>query len=305
MGQKTVNIGILTVNGPEFHPNGRLGEAARAMGHAVQLINPYTLVCEVTDGSPAMTASRFESMPDIILPRQGSPMGEYGFVLLRQLRDMGIPLVNGVAGITVARNQYITLQTLAAANIPVPDSCFVTREEGFYRAVQRMGGYPVVAKQVSGMGGDGVARIDDDAMAKDFLERRLEETRGLVVQAFLPPRGRMDLRMLVIGNEVAGTMKLTPAKNDFRSNINRSGTAQAFEPPADWQDTAISAARACSLDIAGIDMIVEKDGRPLVVEVNYSPGFKGLEAATGRDIARKIIDYTVGVSEHHCAITKH
>jgi ribosomal protein S6--L-glutamate ligase len=43
--------------------------------------------------------------------------------------------------------------------------------------------------------------------------------------------------------------------------------------------------------VAGVDMIVDKDDRPFIVEVNYSPGFKGLEAATGLDIAGRIIQF--------------
>ena len=30
-------------------------------------------------------------MPDVVLPRQGSPMGEYGLALLRQFMHLGIP----------------------------------------------------------------------------------------------------------------------------------------------------------------------------------------------------------------------
>jgi ribosomal protein S6--L-glutamate ligase len=30
-----------------------------------------------------------------------------------------------------------------------------------------------------------------------------------------------------------------------------------------------------------------------VIEVNYSPGFRGLEAATGLDIAGKIVNYLI------------
>ena len=53
---------------------------------------------------------------------------------------------------------------------------------------------------------------------------------------------------------------------------------------------AVKAASVIGLDIAGIDMIVDGNGKSRVVEVNYSPGFKGLEAATGRmDIAGMII----------------
>jgi ribosomal protein S6--L-glutamate ligase len=43
--------------------------------------------------------------------------------------------------------------------------------------------------------------------------------------------------------------------------------------------------------VAGVDMMVDKGDRPFIVEVNYSPGFKGLEAATGLDIAGRIIQF--------------
>ena len=43
--------------------------------------------------------------------------------------------------------------------------------------------------------------------------------------------------------------------------------------------------------MAGVDIIVDKDDRPFIVEVNHSPGFKGLEAATGLDIAGRIIHF--------------
>jgi len=42
---------------------------------------------------------------------------------------------------------------------------------------------------------------------------------------------------------------------------------------------------------------VDQEGRAMVIEANYSPGFKGTEAATGLDIASKIIEYVV--SRYH------
>jgi ribosomal protein S6--L-glutamate ligase len=88
-------------------------------------------------------------------------------------------------------------------------------------------------------------------------------------------------------------MTLTPASDDFRTNIHRHGRAHAFDPPASWKETAVQAARACRLDIAGVDMMGRPGGSPCVIEVNYSPGFRGLEAATGKDVAMKIIDFAV------------
>jgi ribosomal protein S6--L-glutamate ligase len=91
-------------------------------------------------------------------------------------------------------------------------------------------------------------------------------------------------------------MTLVPALNDFRTNIHRHGRATAFDPPASWKRMALAAARACRLDIAGIDMMGKNKGRPCVIEVNYSPGFRGLEAATGIDIAMKIIDFAAAAA---------
>jgi ribosomal protein S6--L-glutamate ligase len=300
-----MKIGVLTIHGLEFHPNGRLDQAARHRDHHLMLINPYQLVCVLENQGPGIHGCNdavTNDLPDVVLPRQGSPMGEYGFVILRQFQAMGIPLVNGLEGVTIARHQYITLQSLAAAGIPVPDTCFVTRKALFFDAVDRVGGYPVVVKQPSGMGGDGVFKIDDPTQADTCVNARLDPVKGLLVQRFFPVSGRVDARILVIGGRVAGAMTLSPAPDDFRTNIHRRGRAAAFDPPAAWKHMAVAAAKACGLDIAGIDMMGKKSGSPCVVEVNYSPGFRGLEAATGIDIAMEIIDFAV--HKAHAASTR-
>lgn len=293
-----MRIGILTVNGFDFHPNKRLLEAAEISGHTIMLINPYEITCALDmgtgfSGSPGFSVDIPGHIPDVILPRQGSPMGEYGFVLLRHFVQMNIPLVNGIEGVTIAKNQYVTLQTLGAAGIRVPNSCFITRKTSFFKAVDHLGGFPVIAKQVDGYGGDGVVKIENRAMADLFLDNHLNPLKGLLVQQFIPPEGRQDVRILVIGGREAGTMVLEPSAGDFRANIHQNSRAMAVNPPEEWVKLALDAAKACCLEIAGVDMVVEKNGDPLVLEVNYSPGFKGLEAATKKDISREIIDYVI------------
>ena len=291
-------IGIMTVNGFDFHPNKRFLEAANHLGHKILLINPYEIICAMDmekSGSPGFSVDISGPVPDVILPRQGSPMGEYGFVLLRHFMGMKIPLVNKIEGVTIAKNQFLTLQTLGAAGIPVPKSCFITRKNCFFKAVEHLGGFPVIAKQVDGMGGDGVVKIETRIQAEKFLDTHLNPLKGMLVQQFITPDGRQDLRFLVIGGRLAGTMALEPSPGDFRANIHQNGRAIAIDPPKGLVDLALAAAKACCLEIAGVDMMVEKGG-PLVVEVNYSPGFKGLEAATGKDISCQIIDYVTSIT---------
>lgn len=289
-------IGILTVNGFDFHPNKRFLESATSLGHEILLINPYELVCSMDQGKFDFSMGSAQKIPDVILPRQGSPMGEYGFVLLRHFVQMGIPLVNGVEGVTLAKNQYLTLQALGKTGIAVPNSCFITRKTSFLKAVDLLGGFPVIVKQVDGMGGDGVAKMDTWDRAEKFLDQHLNPLKGMVVQQFIPPEGRKDVRMLVINGRMAAAMVLEPPAGDFRANIHQNSRARALDPPEEWKKLALKASRACCLEIAGVDMIVEKTGRPLVVEVNFSPGFKGLEAATQIDISQQIIVHALSVA---------
>jgi len=294
-------IGVMTVNGIDFHPNRRLIEAAHS-GHRILLMNPYDIFCTMDmkkSGGADFSLFPMDTaglVPDVILPRQGSPMGEYGFVLLRHFVKMKIPLVNGIEGVTLAKNQYMTLQTMGAAGIAVPDSCFITRKTSFFKAVEHLGGFPVIAKQVDGMGGDGVVKIETRTQAQGYLDTQLNPLKGMLVQKFLDPSGRQDIRMLVIGGRLAGAMALKPSPGDFRANIHQNGQATPIDPPGEWVKIALNAVKACCLEIAGVDMIIEKGGLPLVVEVNYSPGFRGLEAATGIDIARQILDYVISVA---------
>jgi ribosomal protein S6--L-glutamate ligase len=75
---------------------------------------------------------------------------------------------------------------------------------------------------------------------------------------------------------------------EFRSNLHRGGAAKPIKLPREYRETAIRAASAVGLDVAGVDMLVSDSG-PQIMEVNSSPGLEGIETATKIDIAGKII----------------
>jgi ribosomal protein S6--L-glutamate ligase len=121
------------------------------------------------------------------------------------------------------------------------------------------------------------------------------------VQRFIPPTGRQDIRVLVVGRNIVGAMELHPKKGDFRANYHLSKESRPRDLTPELTRIALKASNAVGLEIAGVDLIVDINGRVSVIEVNYSPGFKGLEAATGLDIAGRIVGYvadTYGGKKH-------
>jgi ribosomal protein S6--L-glutamate ligase len=298
-----IRIGIITVQEPAYHPNQRLLEAARQAGHEGILIHPYRLWPTTAAGHLEVTGEHSARLPHVVLPRQGAQIGDACLALIHQFQLMGVPMVNDLRAVSTARNKFLTQQLLAAAGLPCPDTVFVNDESGFYHAVDQLGGYPVVAKQVSERQGAGVLRIMDVNDARQRALPGLDHRRGLMVQRFIPPENRRDIRALVIGGELVCAASLIPARGDFRANFHLGSDITATTLASEREQIAVTAAAAVGCDVAGVDMMVDADNRPFIVEVNYSPGFKGLEAATGLDIAARIVKFAADRSRHPPART--
>jgi ribosomal protein S6--L-glutamate ligase len=110
------------------------------------------------------------------------------------------------------------------------------------------------------------------------------------VQEFIKEAGGSDVRCFVIGNKVVAAMERTSAAGEFRSNLHRGGSARLTKLTTLERRTAIKAAQTMGLNVAGVD-ILRSDRGPLVMEVNSSPGLKGIEEATGVNVAGKVIEF--------------
>jgi len=283
-------IGILSVRDENYHPNQRLIEAASRSGHDVRLIHTRDCLSEIQRGRPAIRLDECHR-PDILLPRIGATINDYALGVVRHFEVSGVPVVNGFNSILLARNKFLGLQTLSGIGLSVPDTYLAVNLRGFEKAVKRLGGYPVVAKMPSSRQGSGVVLVDSPVTSEFIMENLQDISRGLLVQEYFAPQGRRDNRAFVLGDKVVGAMELRPNTGDFRSNIHLTGLGNAVTLDRELSELAVRSAKALGLEIAGIDIIVGKDGDMKVIEVNYSPGFRGLEQATGFDIASRIIGY--------------
>ena len=290
---KIMNIGIITAEGYHYPPTKRLAEAAAEKGHRIIVVDPVYVWPVLVNGSPGLEGELDIAMLDVVLPRQGATVNDSSLKLVPHLHRMGIPLVNNLDAIRLAKDQFLTLQALSAIQLPIPDTGFINSIEGFHLVLDRLGGYPVVLKQASGRVGEGVFLVKTEHQARLILHNNLETGKGMLVQRFIPPKNRLNIRVLVIGGKIAGAMKLKSKPGDFRSNFHLTQKSWPVELLPEWEEIALKAADALGLEIAGVDLIVDQKGEVRVIEVNYSPGFSGLEAATGLDIAGRIIDYVV------------
>jgi RimK family alpha-L-glutamate ligase len=137
--------------------------------------------------------------------------------------------------------------------------------------------------------GHGLVRIADAELAWRVV-RPLEQMRSVFyVQRAIDSGGR-DVRLFVVGGRVVGAIERTAPPGDWRTNVARGGIARAIEPSRECQDYALTATRAVGAAYAGVDLLESRAGEVFVLEVNGIPGWKGLQSATGFDIASSIVE---------------
>ncbi len=289
--QKLSRIGILSRK-RALYSTSRLVEAAHDQG--VKSIVMDTLRCElILTPKPRMLYRGADVKGlTVAVPRIGASITGYGLKVVSHLEAMGVPLLNDAPAISRSRDKLRCLQLLSAAGIDIPRTVMAYQGTNIRRLVDEVGGLPAIIKLLRGTQGVGVMIATTMAEIQGILSTFWELGQEIMVQEFIRESKGRDVRALVVGNEVVGAMRRVARKGEFRSNLHLGGEGKPLPLPKDYARVAAKAAKVMGLEVAGVDMLEGNDG-PKVMELNSSPGFEGLEQATGKDIAGAIIAHAL------------
>ncbi len=285
-----MRIGILCRDAT-LHGVRRISECGRRRKHRVRVLDPYRFLLKLSEGEISL---EFRGKPfpgaDVYLPRLGANISEHSLALIRHLEASGALVVNNARAIETARDKLRTLQLLAQEGLPVPKTAFAPDPAYLRAALGSVGGAPVVMKLPRGTQGKGVMRARDVEEAQAISEVMWNLQRDAIVQEYVEEARRGDLRIIVVGGEVAAAVRRRASRDEFRTNLHRGGSVRKITPTRRASELAKSAAELCGLEIAGVDLLETKRG-PLVLEVNAAPGFEGVERAGGPEVAPVILDH--------------
>lgn len=287
---KRMKIAILSRN-PQLYSTRRLVEAAEKHGHEAHIIDHLRCNIEIEQKGPSLFyLSEYLEGFDAVIPRVGASVTFYGTAVVRQFEMMNVFSVNSSRGIVHSRDKLRCLQVLSKEGIGLPKTVFTNYSRNVEHVVESAGGAPVVLKLLEGTQGLGVVLAENQNAAQSVLEAFNGLKARVIVQEFIKEAGGADIRAFVVDGEVVGAMKRQGKEGEFRSNLHRGGSATILELTEEEKMTAIKAADAVGLGVAGVDLLQSSRG-PLVLEVNSSPGLEGIERATGVDIAGRIIAF--------------
>lgn len=289
MPPRTLRIAVLSREGGAWSTR-RIVEEGTKRGHVVEVLDTTRLYMAI--GVPAgdiyYDGTRLPHF-DAIVPRVGSSVTAYGTAVLRQFQARGVWLVNPPEGIATARDKLHAHQILARQRIAMPATAFASHPQDTENLIALAGGVPLVVKLLESTQGKGVVLAETPAAAASVISAFRGLKADFLVQRFVAEAKGCDIRCLVIDGRVVAAMRRRAAPGEFRSNLHQGGSAEPVRITREERETAIRAARAFRLGLAGVDLLRAADG-PKVLEVNSSPGFQGIETATGRNIAAALFD---------------
>lgn len=276
---------------PGLYSLRRFGEAAAQQGHEFRTIDPLaaSLTLHARGAHVWVGGNQVHARDlDVLVPRVGTSVTEQGCAVVSQFEAMGVPVVNGAEAILRARDKLRSLQVLGHAGVPVPATVVVRSSADLDDAIIQVGGLPCVLKLLKGTQGIGVMLAESRESLESILQAFWSLGHTVLLQQFIQESKGKDVRALVVGGRVVAAMRRAARVGEFRSNIHRGGSGHAVRLSATDHETAVRAAHCLGLDVAGVDFL-ESDEGARVIEVNSSPGFQGLEAATQVDVAAAIV----------------
>jgi len=267
----------------------RLVLAARARGHDVMVADPLDFHIVISRGHPAMFwGDKLLPPVDLVLPRIGASITNYGLAVVRQFDVMGVPVLNNAIAIARSRDKLRAMQLLTRKNIDVPRTVCARTPDSVDAALDFIGGTPAIVKLQQGAQGIGTMIADSPQAVTSLLETLWAMGQDIILQEYIAESKGRDYRAICVGGRVIASMRRQAKKGEFRSNLHRGGSGIRIDLPNAYRLAALAAVKVMGLEVAGVDMLESRHG-PKILEINSSPGLEGIERTSGLDVAGAII----------------
>jgi ribosomal protein S6--L-glutamate ligase len=195
---------------------------------------------------------------------------ELSLSLAGVLDAQGAALLNPYLSCVATQNKIVASRRLRAAGVPVPRT-WVTGNVDLLRSIAE--GSPLIVKPYRGHRGAGIHLVRTPTDLRD-----VSSAGGTIMAQEYVDGGPEDVKVYVVGDEVFAVRK------PF-SETSFTVAGRPCRVDAELREIALRCGRALGLGLYGLDIAETPDG-PVVVDLNYFPGYKGVPG-----IAPLIADY--------------
>ncbi len=207
----------------------------------------------------------------------------------------GVPTLNSHSSQLLCGDKVLSSAALSKAGIPTPKVLLAFSAHSALAAADAMG-YPCVIKPPIGSWGRMVCKVTDrhSADAVVSLKSHLGGAGDKIfyVQEYVDKPGR-DVRVLLVGGEVALCVARQASNGSFLTNLNSGGRAEGFKLTQEMEEAVFKTGEVFGQGIYGIDLIEDGKGGFFVLEVNHAPEFSKSAGEKINEVAGKMASFAI------------
>jgi len=300
---------ILTVEfGDKSITAKKLEKEAQKMGMETFLANFKDVSLHFDDGKHTLSDGKNSieiNKNNTVVFVRGTPSRDSMLDLISELERIGITCINNRTSISICADKYRSYVRLKDFRLNQPKTVLIPNEESIEVALKELDTkFPIILKTLRGSKGVGVLFIESERALESIVQLLYKQDKDsdILIQEYI--KTEYDVRAIIVGGNIIGTMRRDVMEGDFRSNVSQGASAKPYKLSEEEIRQCLIAAKAVDGDCVAVDFIPYK-GQPYFLEVNSSPGTDGIEDAnTGLNIAKLILQHYKNPEHRHSVPTK-
>ncbi|PHS57705.1 MAG: hypothetical protein COB17_05700 [Sulfurimonas sp.] len=242
---------------------------------------------------------------DLFFSYNASEQTQYQMYLYQAL-NRAIPMINSYDAFSLTEDKFHTSFVLRNHGVKTADYKLCHRDDGYHLKRIMKKWDKMVYKPTDGWGGVGLTKIENEAnldMLMPFLNQM--DLRYFYVEKFID-YDNTDFRIDIVNGKFVSCYGRKSSSDDWRTNVTSGGSIFMREANDEIVDIAKKATKACKVDIAGVDIIYDREKEEyIVLEVNGIPAFATPEQEKlGLNFNDKKIDLIVDLIDKKIKVSK-
>ena len=279
----------------------RISEESKKLGHEIFIVNILGAFIRYEDGTYKIfnsdddTGFDISSKNTIALVRGTVRVKDSYLDLLSQLEKIGVCMINSRETVGICADKYRTYLKLQDYGLTQPKTSLVPSVDHKESAIKNLDTeYPVVMKTLAGSKGVGVLFIESERSYDSLVQLLYNQNPDvdLLVQEYI--KTDKDIRVIVLGGLIIGSMERQVIEGDFRSNVTQGSKVAPYNLTDLEIEQCLLASKAVNGVWTAVDFIPSENPKtkpPYILEVNHSPGTAGIEEATNKNIVKEVIQH--------------
>ena len=235
------------------------------------------------------------SPSDTVVFVRGTPSRDSSLDLISELEKIGICCVNPRLSINMAADKFRTYIKLKDYGLTQPKTVLIPNQDELENAVKKLDTkFPIIMKTLRGSKGVGVLFIESERALTSIVQLmyKTDSSSDLLIQEYI--KSEFDVRVIVLGGKIVGTMQRDVVEGDFRSNYSQGAKVKSYKLSDLEIEQSLLAAKALDGILTAVDFIPSSNPKtepPFILEVNSSPGSEGIEEASGKNIIKEVLEH--------------